>query len=55
MAEQGALEVKRKLFYYDVSDSENGDIMDSNDRVKDNGYVESENTSVSLLRICHIR
>ncbi|CAH1984379.1 unnamed protein product [Acanthoscelides obtectus] len=42
-----AHEVKSKRYYYDSSDSESGDVMDSDDSIKDKDYVESETSSDS--------
>lgn len=44
MAEPRAHAIKRKLFYYDSSDREDSDVMDSDDSVKDKEYVESESS-----------
>lgn len=47
MADTHSHVLKRKLFYYDSSDSDNGDKFDSDDSVKDKDYVESESSSSS--------
>lgn len=47
MAEPREHGLKRKLFYYDSSDSDIRDVFDSDDSVKDQDYVESESSSNS--------